>query len=179
MKEVVKKERFWNDLGRNMDRVGNGYRLCVLVDLNGRIRDRVRASITGIFGVPGENTNGRRMVEFRAERGLCVGNKYFEHKSLHKYTRLPRGQDGVELKSMIDLVLVNKYMLHYVQNVRAVRGLGRGLSDHHVALCKVRLVGTWIKRRVVEDGARRIRSEKLSENQYGEEYSRSLEGKRV
>ena len=45
--------------------------------------DRVRASITGTFGVPGENNNGRRVVEFRLERGLCVGNTYFEHKSLH------------------------------------------------------------------------------------------------
>ena len=31
----------------------------------------------------------------------------------------------------------------------------RDLSDHHVVLCKVRLVGSWIKRREVEVGARR------------------------
>ena len=73
-------------------------------------------------------------------------NTYFEHRSLHKYTRVPRGQDGMEVKSMIDLVLVKKDMLHYVQNVRIVRTMGRGLSDHHVGLCKVRLVGIWIKR---------------------------------
>ena len=114
-------------------------------------------------------------MDFCAERGLCVGNTYFEHKILHKYTRVARGQDGVGVKSMIYLVLVKKDMLHFVQDVR---GVGQGISDHHV-LCKVRLVGTWIKRRVVVDGAWRIRSEKLSEHQYGEEYSRSLEGKRV
>ena len=45
--------------------------------------DRIRASITGAFGVPGENNNDRRKVEF------C----------------------------------------------------GQGLSDHHVVLCKVRIVG--------------------------------------
>ena len=28
------RERFWNDLNRNVDRVGNGYRLCMLGDLN-------------------------------------------------------------------------------------------------------------------------------------------------
>ena len=27
MKELVKKERFWNDMDRTVDRVGNGYRL--------------------------------------------------------------------------------------------------------------------------------------------------------
>ena len=28
------------------------------------------------------------MVEFFYERGLCMVNTYFEHKSLHKYTRV-------------------------------------------------------------------------------------------
>ena len=39
------------------------------------------------FGVSGENDNGRRVVEFFAERLLYVGSTYFEHKSLPKYTR--------------------------------------------------------------------------------------------
>ena len=43
---------------------------------------------------------------------------------------------------MIDLVLVKKDMLRYVQDVRAVRGMTLGLLDHFVVLCKVRLVGT-------------------------------------
>ena len=50
-----------------------------------------------------------------------MGNTYFEHKSLHKYTRVARGQDGVEVKSMIDLVLAKKGMLHFVQDMRAMR----------------------------------------------------------
>ena len=57
------------------------------------------------------NDNGRRVVEFCAERGLCVGKLYFKHKSLHKYTRVARGQDGVEVKSSIDLVLVKDMLL--------------------------------------------------------------------
>ena len=39
--------KFWNDLDRIMDRVGSGYRLCFLGDLNGWIGDRARAGITG------------------------------------------------------------------------------------------------------------------------------------
>ena len=38
---------------------------------------------------------------------------------------------------------------------------------------------TWIKKREVVDGARRIRSEELREHQYREGYSTSLERKRV
>ena len=34
----------------------------------------MRAGITGVFVFPGEIINERRVVEFCAERGLCVGN---------------------------------------------------------------------------------------------------------
>ena len=80
---------------------------------------------------------------------------------------------------MIDLVLVKRDMLQYVQDVRAVRGMGCGLSDHYIVLCKLRLVGAWIKRREVVVRARRIRSEKLREHQYREGYARFLEGKEI
>ena len=81
---IEERERSWNEMDRTVDRVGNGYRSCVVGDLNGWIGDRVRAGINGAFGVPGQNKNGRRVVEFCAEMGLCVGNTYFEHKNLHK-----------------------------------------------------------------------------------------------
>ena len=53
------------------------------------------------------------------------------------------------------------------------------LKGDCVVLCKVRLVGTWIKSKEVVDGARRITSKKLREHQYKEGYARSLEGNRV
>ena len=69
------RDRFWN-MERTLDNVGNGYRLCILGDHNGWVGDRTRVGITGAFGVPGENDNGRRVVEFCEERGLCVGNTF-------------------------------------------------------------------------------------------------------
>ena len=75
----------------------------------------MRVGITDGSGVPGENGNGRRVVDFCAERGLCVGNAYLEHKNSLKYTRVARGQDEVEVKSMIYQLLVKKHMLLYVQ----------------------------------------------------------------
>ena len=80
----------------------------------------------------------------------------------------------MEIKSLIDLVVVKRDMLRYVQKMRAVRGMGSDLSDHPVLLCNVRLVGVWIKRREVRVGARRMKSEKLREDQYREGYARSL-----
>ena len=49
---VEEMERFWNDMGRVLNRVGNLYRLCIPGDLNGWIGDRTRAGTTGAFGVP-------------------------------------------------------------------------------------------------------------------------------
>ena len=69
--------------------------LCVLGDINGWVGDRLRVGITGGFRVPGKNDDGRRVIEFCAERGFCVGNTCFEYRSLHKYTRMARGQDEV------------------------------------------------------------------------------------
>ena len=106
-----------------------------------------------------------------------MGKPYFKQRSLHKYTRVARGRDGVEIKSMIDFVLVKTDMLRYVHEVKAVRGMGHGLSDHYVVVCKVRLVSAWNKRREVVAGARRIRSEKLKGHQYREGYARSFEMK--
>ena len=96
--------------------------------------------IIGALGVPRGIDNGRRVIDICLERGLSVSNTYFEHKSYHKYTRVARGQDGVEAMSMIDLALVKKDMLHYGQDGKVVRGLGQGLSDHYVVLRKIRLV---------------------------------------
>ena len=46
-------------------------------------------------------------------------------------------------------------------------------------LCKFRLVGAWIKRREIVNGARRIKSEKLREDQCREGCTRCLKNKSV
>ena len=66
----------------------------------------------------------------------------------------------MDVNSIIDMVLVKKDLLRHVQDVREVRGKGPNISVKYVVLCKVRLRGTWIKKREVGDVARRIRSEK-------------------
>ena len=44
----------------------------------------------------------------------------------------------MEVKSMIDKMLVKKDMLRYVNDVRTVRRMTLGLSDHNVVLSNVR-----------------------------------------
>ena len=58
--------------------------VCVLKDLNGWIGDMVRIDIMGAFGVPEEKDDEEEWRSSMFERGLCGGNTYFEHKSLHR-----------------------------------------------------------------------------------------------
>ena len=61
---------------------------------------------------------------------------------MNKYTRVASSKDGEEVKSKIDLWLKKKKdMLHYVQDVRIMRGMGQGLSDHHIVMRSQ--VGGW------------------------------------
>ena len=45
---------------------------------------------------------------------ICVGNTYFKQKSLLNSSRVAGYHDRVEVKCMIDLVLIKKDKLHYV-----------------------------------------------------------------
>ena len=55
-----------------LGRVGNGYRLCVMGDLNGWVKNRMRDGIIGESGVSGESKNERTGVHFCAERALVT-----------------------------------------------------------------------------------------------------------
>ena len=170
---------FWDNLNDVLDGVSRSFRLIVLGDLNGWIGDQKRDGITGGFGVAGENENGRKVIDFCEERGMCVSNTFFKHKSIHKYTRVGVGRDGIEVKSMIDLVLVKKEMLKYMLDVKSVRCLEMGLSDHYVVLCKIKLVGTWMERKVIRKEVGKIKSEKFSEQGNKDKYVRTLASKSV
>src|SRR5678815_5157894 len=80
---------------------------------------------------------------------------------------------------MTDFVFVKKEMLKYVLDVKSVRGLGMGLSDHYVVLCKIKLVGAWTERKVIQKEVGKIKSEKLSEQGNKDKYVRALASKSV
>ena len=69
---------------------------------------------------------------------------------------------------MINLMLVKKDLLRFAGCKVSERDGSRHYRSlyYTIVLCKVKLVGTWIKRREVVDGARSIRSEKLRVHQY-------------
>ena len=88
-------------MDRSVGRVGNGYRLCVLGDMKGWNGDRVRAGVTVAFVVPEENEKEKKGGALRW-KGISVLATNTSN------LRVAKGQDGVEVKSMIDLVLVKR-----------------------------------------------------------------------
>ena len=47
--DAEEREKFWNDLDRVADRVSNGYKLCVLGDLNGWFGECVDSCLVGLL----------------------------------------------------------------------------------------------------------------------------------
>ena len=54
------------------------------------------------------------------QKGVSEWVTYLKHRSLHNYTRVAKGQNGVYIKTMIDLLLVKRDMLQYVQVSRSM-----------------------------------------------------------
>ena len=50
----------------------------------------------------------------------------------------------MKVKGMVDSLLVKRSVLKSVYDVKTVRGLGQGNSDHFVLSCGVKLVANWI-----------------------------------
>ena len=115
---------------------------------------------------------------FAQKVGQCVGNTYFQHRSIHTYTRVARGRDGVDTEHDRSSAGEEGYAAICAECEDGDRD-GTRLPRPPYILCKVTLVGPWIKRREVVVRAWSIRSEKLREHQYSEGYTRYLEGKGV
>lgn len=64
--------------------------------------------------------------------------KCFDHKSIDKYTRIGVGRDGIDMKSMINLVLM-KVMKHMI-DVKSIMVLGMGISNPYTVLFKINLM---------------------------------------
>ena len=103
---VEERERFWNDFDKVVDIIGNEYRLCATEDLNKWGGDSLRVGITSTFVILEENNSEKRLIEYCAERRLCVVNTYLKYKSLHKYNMVARCLDGMEIMIIADLVLL-------------------------------------------------------------------------
>ena len=118
----------------------------------------------GVIGKNGDsdiNAQGRLLLDFCAGGGLSIMNTFFHHKDIHKYTWY-RLEDSAIQKSLIDLFVVSGDLRKSVMDVWVKRGAELS-TDHHLALCKLRLASSSRIQRIGRKRQNRIRWEALAD----------------
>ena len=72
VREVRKRDEFWNELTRCVDGLSTRNYVVVLGDLNARVGDGELEGFVGKYGVSGENESGERLLDVCGAR---VGNR--------------------------------------------------------------------------------------------------------
>ena len=80
VREVRKRDEFWNELTRCVDGLSTRNYVVVLGDLNARVGDGELEGVVGKYGVSGENESGERLLDMCVERELAIGNSFSRRK---------------------------------------------------------------------------------------------------
>ena len=91
--------------------------LICLGDFNGHIGKEVDGfeGVHGGFGIGKRNMEGRLLLDFCVEKGMCVGNSWFKKKDNRKIT-FNGGYSGTET----DFVLMKSSQRKFLKDVRAI-----------------------------------------------------------
>ena len=108
VREVRKREEFWNELTRCVDGLSTKNYVVVLGDLNARVGDGELEGVVGKYGVSGENESGERLLDMCAEQELAIGNSFFKKKGINKYTWIRVANGRVIERALMDYVLMFK-----------------------------------------------------------------------
>ncbi|KAK7872016.1 hypothetical protein R5R35_004529 [Gryllus longicercus] len=128
---VDEKESFFGDLNEIIGNIPIHHEVILVGDWNGRVGNREQGFV-GPFGEEIVNDNGKRILYLCKELKYCVANTFFQHKDIHKYTRIDPSRD---IKSIIDLVIVRKERKMKIKDVRVFRQPECG-SDHNMVVGK-------------------------------------------
>lgn len=128
------KEKFWEDLTAATEEAkGTIY---IAGDFNSRVgsKDVEYKEVIGKYGERTRNDNGKRMLEFCQIQDLIITNTCYQHKDIHKYTRVQpsRGE-----RSIIDYIVVQKENRGNILDVKVRRG-AEIYSDHFLLMARIR-----------------------------------------
>ena len=169
--EECDKDAFYEQLQDTINEIPSHDVRSLIGDLNAQIcADRQRLEqIIGPHGTATQtNDSGDRLLPFCNTNGLCIGNKYFVHKTIHKKTW--RSPDGVN-KNEIDYICINNRWRAGLSDVRVYRGADIG-SDHHLLMSTYRLR---LKRKKECKPIRPIAVEELKDTTIAEQFKIKLE----
>lgn len=136
--EEAVKDDFYDQLQATLSEIPSHDLKLLIGDLNAQICSdrRGHEHVIGPHGSATEtNDNGDRLLMFCGINGLCIGNSYFAHKSIHKKTW--RSPDGKTMNE-IDYICISRRWRSAVTDVRVFRGADVA-SDHYLLLSSIRL----------------------------------------
>ena len=120
------KEKFWEELALVTEE-STGITI-VAGDFNARVgvRKDEWEYVVGKHGERTRNSNGDKMLMYCILNDLIIANTFYEHKAIHKYTRVQQSRNE---KSIIDYILIEKNSRKLIKDVRVRRG-PEIYSDH-------------------------------------------------
>ena len=168
------REDFWSGLDECLQGFEPEVNILLLGDLNARVGNEVVEGVVGRWGIQGVNESGERMIELCVERELAVANTFFKKKVINKYTWRRTAHGRIVEKALMDYVVVSRRALKHVLDVKVMRGVASGMSDHFFVEGKIRVGMSRVKNR--NDGAVRkaLKVSELKKREKAEEYQERL-----
>lgn len=136
--DPAEKDKFYSDLRSLLQTTPADDKVLVLGDFNARVgRDSDSwKGVLGRHGVGNCNDNGRLLLEFCAEKELCITNTIFQQKDSRKTTWMhPRSKHW----HLIDYLLVRQRDLKDVLQTRVMPS-AECHTDHRLIRCKLRML---------------------------------------
>ena len=169
--EDADKDEFYQQCQDVLNSIPSSDLILLMGDFNAQINGQKHNGITGPHGsAQNTNNNGERMLLLCNINGLCIGNTYFVHKTIHKKTwKSPEG----ETENEIDYICISKRWQSALKDVRVCRGADVG-SDHHLVKGKVQLK---LKKLGKHNPVKPFAIEKLKEVQTSTQFQLKLSNK--
>ena len=118
-KPDAEKERFYEEMASEWSMANTNELVLGLGDFNGYAGKCAEGfeGIHGEYGIGKRNTEGRMLLDFCDQKGLCVANAWYKKMDKRKATYSSGGND-----TEIDFVLVGKEKRKYLRDVKVIPG---------------------------------------------------------
>ena len=127
-------ERFYGNLQDLLEVTPKKDVFFIIGDWNAKVGSQEIPSVTGKFGLGGQNEAGQRQIEFCQENTLVIANTLFQRHKRKLYTwTSPDGQH----RNQIDYILCSQSWRSSIQSAKTRRGADFG-SDHEFLVAKFR-----------------------------------------
>ena len=165
------KDEFYQQCQDVLNSISSSDLILLMGDFNAQINGQKHNRITRPHGsAQNTNDNGEHMLLLCNINGLCIGNTYFVHKTIHKKTW--KSPDG-ETENEINYICISKRWRSALKDVRVCRGADVG-SDHHFVKGKVQLK---LKKLEKHNPVKPFAIEKLKEEQTSTQFQLKLSNK--